>query len=209
VEKYRECITRIGFDPAGFALSYSVAFRVKANRWHIWWRARDPGRLNVSSCCAQGRVCRSRGDEKENPMSAEENKAIVRRYFEEAWGKGNLDVMDELMAPDFVNHGSVPGHPVTDREDMKRIEEATRQAFPDVSFEMHDMVAEGDMVVYRWTGGGSQQGEFMGIPPSGRRFSTQGAVFSRVRDGKIVEQRRIVDVYTMMQQLGAIPSPEH
>ena len=142
-------------------------------------------------------------------MSAEENKAIVRRYFEEAWGKGNLDVMDELMAPDFVNHGSVPGHPVTDREDMKRIEEVTRQAFPDVSFEMHDMVAEGDMVVYRWTGGGSQQGEFMGIPPSGRRFSTQGAVFSRVRDGKIVEQRRIVDVYTMMQQLGAIPSPEH
>jgi steroid delta-isomerase-like uncharacterized protein len=147
-------------------------------------------------------------DEKENPMSAEENKAIVRRYFEEAWGKGNLDVMDELMASDYVNHGSVPGHPVTDREDMKRIEEATRQAFPDVSFEMHDVVAEGDMVVYRCTGGGSQQGEFMGIPPSGRRFSTQGVVFSRVRDGKIVEQRRIVDVYTMMQQLGAIPSPE-
>jgi steroid delta-isomerase-like uncharacterized protein len=141
-------------------------------------------------------------------MSAEENKAIVRRYFVEAWGKGNLDVTDELMAPDYVNHGSVPGHPVTDREDMKRIEEATRQAFPDVSFEMHDMVAEGDLVVYRWTGGGTQEGEFMGIPPSGRRFSTQGVVFSRVRDGKIVEQRRIVDVYAMMQQLGAIPSPE-
>jgi steroid delta-isomerase-like uncharacterized protein len=141
-------------------------------------------------------------------MSTEENKAIVRRYFEEAWGKGNLDVMDELMDPDYVNHGSVPGHPVTDREDMKRVEEATRQAFPDVKFEMHDMMAEGDVVVYRWTGGGTQQGEFMGIPPSGRRFSTQGVVFSRIRDGKIVEQRRIVDVYTMMQQLsGAIPEP--
>jgi steroid delta-isomerase-like uncharacterized protein len=87
------------------------------------------------------------------------------------------------------------------------IEEATRQAFPDVRFEMHDMVAEGDTVVYRWTGEGTQRGEFMGIPPSGRRFSTQGVVFSRVRDGKIVEQRRIVDVYTMMQQLGAIPAP--
>ena len=141
-------------------------------------------------------------------MSTEENKAIVRRYFEEAWGKGNLDVMDELMAPDYVNHGSVPGHPVTDREGMKRIEVATRQAFPEVNFEMHDMVAEGDIVVYRWTGGGTQQGEFMGIPPSGRQFSTQGVVFSRIRDGKIVEQRRIVDVYTMMQQLGAIPSSE-
>jgi steroid delta-isomerase-like uncharacterized protein len=141
-------------------------------------------------------------------MSPEENKAIVRRYFEEAWGKGNLDVMDDLLAHDYVNYGSVPGHPVNDREDMKRIELATRQAFPDVNFEMHDMVAEGDMVVYRWTGGGTQQGEFMGIPPSGRRFSTQGVVFSRLRDGKIVEQRRIVDVYTMMQQLtGVIPEP--
>lgn len=113
-------------------------------------------------------------------------------------------MIDKLISPDYVNHGSIPGHPATDREDMKRIELATRAAFPDVKFELHDMVAEGDMVVYRWTGEGTQRGEFMGIPPSGRRFSTQGMVFSRIKDGKIVEQRRIVDVYTMMQQLGAI-----
>lgn len=136
------------------------------------------------------------------PLSAEENKALVRRYFEEVFNQGHVDLMDELLAPDYVNHGSIPGHPVQDREGIKQVEMASRAALPDIRYSMHRLMAEGDMVAYHWTAEATHQGELMGIPATGRRIAAQGMVFSRIRDGKIAEQWRIVDVFGLLQQLG-------
>ena len=139
-------------------------------------------------------------------VSAEENEAIVRRYVEEAWNKGNDAVVNELFAPDYVNHGSIPGQPVQDREGMKRVERATRAALPDVRYEIAHLVTGEDCVAHHWTATATHAGEFMGVPPTGRRFSAAGMVFTRLRDGKIAEQWRIVDVFGMLQQLGAPPT---
>ena len=138
---------------------------------------------------------------------SEENKAIIQRYVEEAFNQGNLDVIDELVAPDYVNHGSIPGLPAQDREDLKRVERATRAALPDIRYQIDHIVADGDWVAHHWTATATHIGEFLGIPPTGRRFSAAGMVFTRIRDGKIAEQWRIVDVFGMLQQLGAAPTP--
>ena len=138
-------------------------------------------------------------------VSAEENEAIVRRYVEEAWNKGNDAVVNELFAPDYVNHGSIPGQPVQDREGMKRVERATRAALPDVRYEIAHLVAGEDWVAHHWTATATHAGEFMGVPPTGRRFSAAGMVFTRIEGGKIAEQWRIVDVHGVLQQLGAVP----
>jgi steroid delta-isomerase-like uncharacterized protein len=140
-------------------------------------------------------------------MSAEENKALVRRYFDEVWNKNNLDVIDEVIAPDYINHGSIPGHPTATREDAKKIEAQGRTAFPDVKWEMHRLVADGDLVAYHWTAEATHMGEIMGLKPTGKHITMQGMVFSRIANGKIVEQWRIVDNLSMLQQLGAIPNP--
>ena len=139
-------------------------------------------------------------------MTAEANEAVVRRYFEEAFNRGNLAVIDELFTPDYVNHGSIPGQPVQDREGMKRVERATREVLPDIRYAITYLVARGDWVAHHWTAEATHSGPFMGVPPTGRRFSAAGMVFTRLRGGKIAEQWRIVDVFGMLQQLGALPA---
>ena len=139
-------------------------------------------------------------------VTAEANEAVVRRYVEEAFNRGNLAVINELFAPDYVNHGSIPGQPVQDREGMKRVERATREALPDIRYEITHLVAQGDWVAHHWTAEATHTGPFMGVPPTGRRFSATGMVFTRLRDGKIAEQWRIVDVFGMLQQLDALPA---
>jgi steroid delta-isomerase-like uncharacterized protein len=138
-------------------------------------------------------------------MSAEENKAIVRRYVEEVFNQGNIRVIDELFAPDYMNHGSIPGTPVQDREGMKQVELVTHAALPDIHYEIAHLVAEGDWVTHHWTATATHSGTFMGIPATGRHFSAAGMVFTRIMDGKIVEQWRIIDVFGIMQQLDALP----
>ena len=140
-------------------------------------------------------------------MSADENEAIVRRYVEEAFNQGHLAVIDELFAPGYVNHGSIPGQPVQDRDGMKRVEQVTRAALPDIRFQLDHVVASGDLVAHYWTATATHTGEFMGIPPTGRRFTAAGMVFTRIQDGKIAEQWRIVDAFGIMQQLGGVPAP--
>ena len=100
--------------------------------------------------------------------SAEENKAIVRRFLEEHMAKGNLDVIDELAVPDFVDRSLLPGQGPT-REDFKRSVAQILDAFPITSFIIEEQVAEGDTVVTKYRQSGVMRGEVMGIPPTGRR----------------------------------------
>ena len=142
-------------------------------------------------------------------MLSETNKAVVRRFFEEVWNKGKLNVLDEIIAKDHVSSGpgSLPGLP-TGPEGSKQFVTVYRNAFPDVHFTIDDQLAEGDQVVTRWTGHGTHQGELVGIPATGKSSTVTGITENRIVDGKIVESWNIFDQFGMMQQLGVIPTPE-
>ena len=136
-------------------------------------------------------------------MSAEEHRALVRRFVDEFWSGGDLAAADELMAADAVVHEPVAGTPA----DLKAVARAIRAAFPDWRSTVEEMVVEGNRVAERWTGRGTHRGEFQGIPPTGKRVSVPGVVFYRIADGKIVEFRGSFDRMSLMQQLGVLPTP--
>jgi steroid delta-isomerase-like uncharacterized protein len=141
-------------------------------------------------------------------MSTEQNKAIVRRIFEEAFGQGNLAVLDEIIAPDQVNGGpgALPEMP-PGPEGNKMLITAYRNAFPDLHFTVDEQIAEGNMVVTRWTAHGTHNGELAGIPPTGKRATVVGMGVDRVENGKIVASWGLFDQFGMLQQLGVIPAP--
>ncbi len=119
--------------------------------------------------------------------SLEENKALVRRWLDEVFTRGNLDRVSELFAPNYTLHDpSFPGG-IYGPEGVKRYVGAYRAAFPDARFGVEDQLAEGDMVATRWTARGTHQGDFVGIPPTGERVTVSGIEFSRVIGGRIDE----------------------
>ncbi|HZY57242.1 MAG TPA: ester cyclase [Rubrobacteraceae bacterium] len=135
----------------------------------------------------------------------EENKAVIRRFVEEAFNRGNLDIADEVYAPRFFSYGTPEGE--FGPENVKRFVNMYRAAFPDGRTTIEDMIAEGDKVAYRWTYRGTHQGELMGIAPTGREVTITGITISRFADGKIVEEWNNFDQLGTMQQLGVIPAP--
>ena len=140
-------------------------------------------------------------------MAAEENKADVRRYNDlvgEYWRTGDADILDEVVAPDFVHHA--PGLP-PDLEGMKQALPMFRAAFPDMRLTEEDLVAEGDRVVDGVTVRGTHEGELMGVPPSGNPVEFMETHISRIADGKIVERWGQWDAMGIMQQIGGIPEP--
>ena len=139
-------------------------------------------------------------------MSAEENKALVRRFVEEFWNEGNMATADELMAPDAEIH--MPTGELVDLDGLKGFAGAFRESFPDWHSTFEELIAEGDRVAERWTGRGTHRGALQGIAPTGKRVEVPGSVFYRIVDGKIVEFRGQLDMMGLMQQLGAIPSPQ-
>jgi len=137
-------------------------------------------------------------------MSVEENKAGTRQGVEELWNQGKMELVDELWAPDFVNHD--PTNPeVRDREGFKQWVIVARTAFPDLNVTIDDMIAEGDKVATRWTVRGTQKGEFGKIPATGKQVTFTGITISRIVDGKTVETWWSGDDLGMLQQLGVIP----
>jgi steroid delta-isomerase-like uncharacterized protein len=139
-------------------------------------------------------------------MSAEENKALVRRFVEEFWNEGNMATADELMAPDAEIH--MPTGEVVDLDGLKGFAGAFRESFPDWHSTFEELIVEGDRVAERWTGRGTHRGALQGIAPTGKRVEVPGSVFYRIVDGKIVEFRGQLDMMGLMQQLGAIPSSQ-
>ncbi len=139
-------------------------------------------------------------------MSAEDNKALVRRYCEEAWNKHNPAVVDQIYATDFVDRSpDIPGIPHT-RDGLKQFMGVYLRAFPDANMTIDDQLVDGDRVVTRWTGRGTQTGQFMEMPPSGKKVAVPGVQINRFSGGKIVEEWTLFDQLGMLQQLGAIPA---
>jgi len=140
-------------------------------------------------------------------MPTEENKALMRRFYEEI-SKGNLAVVDELVAADLIEHSPfVPGQ-APGRQGTLDLFTMIRAAFPDLRVTVEDMVAEGDKVVARGTFSGTHKGEFMGIAPTGKQMTVGLIEILRIAGGKMVEHWNVVDSLGMMQQLGVVPPPE-
>ncbi len=133
---------------------------------------------------------------------SEDLKAIAARMPSEVFNQGRLEVIDEVVHPDFVDHGTpLPGM-ANDREGLKAMVAALRQAFPDMNNTVNHMVAEGDLIAQHVTTTGTMLGELAGIPPSGRYASWDAMHLVRFRDGKIAEHWVVVDQLGMFQQLG-------
>ncbi len=141
-------------------------------------------------------------------MSTEENKATFRRYVEEGWAKGNVEVADEIFADRYVAHQPDGSEEDRGPEDVKQFLRQYREAFPDLEISIEDQIAEGEKVVTRWASRGTHRGEFRGIAPTGNEVSLTGTGIFRFSEGKVVESWDNFDQLGMLQQLGAIPSSE-
>ena len=119
-------------------------------------------------------------------MSAEENEALVRRYFEEAWVKRNPAAVDEFMVPDYVEH-QIPDGRLTSRHSLKQLLAMYYKAFPDMKSVLHDILAQGDRVTYRWSVSATHLGDWLGIPPTGNHMTATGITIYRITGGKAVE----------------------
>jgi steroid delta-isomerase-like uncharacterized protein len=137
-------------------------------------------------------------------MSTEANKALVRRFYV-AIDAGNLDAMDELVAPDYIDHSPPPFPVPPGREGLKRSFEMFWKATPG-RHEIEDQIAEGDRVVTRMTAYGRHEADLPGIPRTGNEMKMTGTVIHRIEDGKLAEKWSDKDVLGMLQQLGVIPA---
>jgi steroid delta-isomerase-like uncharacterized protein len=139
-------------------------------------------------------------------LTTEQNKAIVRRAFEEPW-KGNLDVVDELVATQYIGHDPANPEPLHGPEGVKEFISGYRAAFPDARITVEEQLAEGDLVATRWSARGTHAGELMGVEPTGKQVTVSGLAISRLENGKIVEEFQNWDNFGLMKQLGAVPEP--
>ncbi|HUS13909.1 MAG TPA: ester cyclase [Chloroflexia bacterium] len=135
-------------------------------------------------------------------MSAEENKLLARRLYEQAISRGDLAAVDVLVSPDFQEHNVLPVPP--GRESFKHFVTMLRTAFPDLVFTIEDLVSEEDTVVVRGLVRGTHRGVFRGIAPTGRPVQWGAIHILRVRDGQFTERWVQVDMLGLLQQLGAI-----
>lgn len=140
-------------------------------------------------------------------MSAEENKALVRRWFE-AVDTGDIAVVEQFLSPDYVDHNPppFPGLEPGIKGGLQAFEYALT-AFSDFRHAIEDQRAEGDVVVTRVMGYGKHTGEFLGVPPTGKDVAMQGIAMHRVANGKLVEHWGTVDALSLLIQMGAVPPP--
>jgi steroid delta-isomerase-like uncharacterized protein len=135
-------------------------------------------------------------------MTEEEVSTLVNRFTDEAWNGGNLDLIDELFAADYVGHDAPRPDPVQGPEGMKDFLRMYHHAFSDAHITLDDVIVKDDKVVTRWTGRGTHDGDLMGIPPTGTKIEFVGIRIFRVAEGKIAEGWVVWDTFGLMRQLG-------
>ena len=136
-------------------------------------------------------------------MSVEQNKVIVLRFLEDVWGKGNLNIVEELVADDHVHH--LTRRDLHGPEGVKELVSGLRKFLPDLQITINDLIGEGDKIVVYFTIAGVDEGGHWGKPPSGNSVKYRAIDIFRVTGGKIVERWGIVDTISMLHQIGAIP----
>ena len=126
-------------------------------------------------------------------MSVEENRSLVQRYITEVWNAGSLDVLDEIYDPHFTKFGGIPA--------LKESVEGSRTSFPDLHFEIEDVVAEDDKIAYRWIARGTHDGEYDGIAPTGNLIMLTGITLLRITNGRIVDDQFESNLHSLPDQL--------
>jgi steroid delta-isomerase-like uncharacterized protein len=134
------------------------------------------------------------------------SKELYRRWIDEAWTTGNVDVLDDMHTPDFFDHSGLPGVS-PDTVGMKQFIAGLHAAFPDLAITIEDMVAEGDRLVGRWVMTGTNTGSFNGMPATGRPVTLSGFDLLRVEGDRFAEVWAVADIAGMLQQLGVMPAP--
>jgi steroid delta-isomerase-like uncharacterized protein len=137
-------------------------------------------------------------------MRLDDNKALARRFFDEVWNQGNLAVIDELTASNFIDHDPMPGQ-ASGIEGVRQFVQKYRSAFPDLHITVEDVIAEGEQVVLRWTAKGTHKGPFFDMPVTGKSATVRGITINRIRNGKFVEGWTSFDQLNMLAQLGLAP----
>ncbi len=140
-------------------------------------------------------------------VTPDENKQFMRHFIDEAINRKNLEAIDGLVLPDFIEHVPLPGQG-PGRDGLKQAILGFLTAFPDIRWTTDEQVAEGDTVVSRFTWTGTQRGAFLGIPPTNRRVTVWGVVIDVIRQGQFAESRILMDTLGLMQQLGVVPGSE-
>ncbi|MBT8365234.1 MAG: ester cyclase [Deltaproteobacteria bacterium] len=138
-------------------------------------------------------------------MSTEQNKALIKRAWDEVFNQKKLTVVDELWSSDYIYHGP-QGQELRGPESLKQFISHYLEAFPDLHIEIEDLIAEGDKVVSRVVSRGTHKGELQGIAPTGNEVTTTLILITRLADGKVVEDWESRDDLGMLQQLGVIPA---
>jgi steroid delta-isomerase-like uncharacterized protein len=134
------------------------------------------------------------------------NKALVRRYYDEAFNGRRPELVDELGVEDYVEHDPFPGMG-NGRADLKARVQGILAAFNPLVFTIEDVIAEGNRVVVRWSQVGTHSGDFMGIPATGKQFTIAGIDVHRIRDARMAEHWHVVDQFALLSQLGVLPQP--
>jgi predicted ester cyclase len=140
-------------------------------------------------------------------MSTEANKNLVRRFYDEALNARRVNVIDELALADYAEHDPLPGQ----RDGLVGLQDRASMLIEGLAstFTVHDVIAEHDRVVVRWSNVGTHSGEFLGIPPTGRSFDFAGIDIYRIENDRLAEHWHVVDQLTLLQQLGLVPAPEN
>lgn len=129
-----------------------------------------------------------------DPTTAEANTALVRRYIDEAWNQGRVDVLDELCGPGFESgHGGTEG--------MKAAIRWHRTSFPDLRLTIEETIADGTRVAYRWVARGTHQGDYEGLAPTGRTIAVTGITIVETADGRIVRDVGETSIAGLTEQL--------
>jgi steroid delta-isomerase-like uncharacterized protein len=136
-------------------------------------------------------------------MSVEEHKAVVRRFYEEVWQKGNVAVADGAFAPDYVRHDARPATAAPGPAGQKQIAAAFRAAFPDLRFEVEIVIGEGTYVAARWTASGTHTGRWGDVEATGRSVTFSSVNIFRFEDGVVAELWNHRDDLGLREQLGA------
>ena len=139
-------------------------------------------------------------------MGTTENKEIVRRLYEEVFNKRDLTQLDQLAVADYIEHDPLPGQGAG----LQGLTDRARALIDglDPTFTIEDVIAEGDRVAVRWTNSGTNVGDFLGIPATGRSFSVPGIDIYRLANGRLAEHWHVVDMYSQLIQLGLLPAPD-
>nr|WP_294948983.1 ester cyclase [uncultured Mucilaginibacter sp.] len=133
----------------------------------------------------------------------ERNKRIAERYFNEVWNKGHVALLDSLLTKDYINN--TPSAPTVPGPDgLKPIVLAIRRAFPDLHFEIKEIISARDHITIRTVMTGTHKDTLFGIPPTGKHISVNQINIEKLKDGRIAEHWRVTDELTMMKQLGIV-----